>query len=141
MCVRLCVYWERYHLWFTFMVKLLIGPEKGLLLFWGKGYQPSTLLLQYLLFNKRLSSLLLMIFNYIVEEVHKTEVLEEEGVVAILVEVEEIGEEVEGVLLGEEELLVWQEMELIILQVKVDLVLWEELQEVEQEVFSTSKFL
>ena len=80
-----------------------------------------------------------MIFNYIVEEVHKTEVLEEEGVVAILVE--EIGEEVEGVLLGEEELLVWQEMELIILQVKVDLVLWEELQEVEQEVFSTSKFL
>ena len=82
-----------------------------------------------------------MIFNYIVEEVHKTEVLEEEGVVAILVEVEEIGEEVEGVLLGEEELLVWQEMELIILQVKVDLVLREELQEVEQEVFSTSKFL
>lgn len=75
-----------------------------------------------------------MIFNYIVEEVHKTVVLEEEGVVVILVEVEEIREEVEGVLLGEEELSVWQEMELIIPQVKVDLDLWEELQEAEQEV-------
>ena len=61
--------------------------------------------------------------------------LEEEGVALVMrAEVEEIKEEAEEVRLGEEGLLVFPEMELIILQVKVDLVQWEELQEAEQEV-------
>ena len=61
--------------------------------------------------------------------------LEEEGVALVMrAEVEEIKEEAEEVHLEEEGLLVFPEMELIILQVKVDLVQWEELQEAEQEV-------